>query len=68
MRDADIKRSDSLVETRAKAVKIIAYVKELDKVVNETKDWKNAADDTVKKAVKNIDKCKEKMEKIIEQV
>ena len=66
MRDADLKRSDSLVEARAKAVKIIAYVEELDKVVNETKDWKNASDVTVKKAVRNIEKWKEKMEKIIE--
>ena len=66
MREADIKRSDSLVEARAKAAKIISYVEELDKVVNETKDWKNASDVTVKKVVRNIEKWKDKMEKIIE--
>ena len=42
IREADAKRSNSLIEARAKAVKILTDVEELDKEINETTDWKNA--------------------------
>ena len=64
--EADTKRKDALVETKAKANSIIYYVEELDKAINKTRDWKNASDYTVKKAIINIDKWKEELTKIIE--
>ena len=64
MREADARRSKSLIEARAKAVKILTDVEELDKEINETTDWKNATDVTVKKAVRNIERWKKEMNKI----
>ena len=65
-KEADSKRNDALVEAKAKANSVLFYVEELGKVVNETSDWKNASDYTVKKAMRNIDEWKEEMYKIIE--
>ena len=64
--EADARRSNSLIEAGAKAAAILTDVEELDKVVNKTKDWKNISDITVKKAIRNIEKWKNKMEKIVE--
>ena len=49
LRDADAKRSSSLIEAKAKADSILFDVLELEKAINETRDWKNATDITVKK-------------------
>ena len=64
--EADARRSNFLIEAGAKAAAILTDVEELDKVVNKTKDWKNISDITVKKAIRNIEKWKNKMEKIVE--
>ena len=66
MREADIKRKDALVEAKAKANLILCYVEELYKAMNKTRDWKNASDYTVKKAMRNMNEWKEDMKKIIE--
>ena len=65
-KEADAKRHDALVEVKAKANLILFDVEELNKVVNGTNDWKNASDIEVKKAMRNVDKWKEEMKKIIE--
>ena len=44
LRETEAKRSNSLVEAKAKADSILADVEELDKVINETRDWNNASD------------------------
>ena len=61
-----VKRHDALVEGKAKANSILFDVEELNKVVNGTNDWKNASDIEVKNAMRNVDKWKEEMKKIIE--
>ena len=66
LREADEKRNNSLVEAKAKASSIISDVAELDKLVNETTDWKNATDITVKKSMRKIEKWRKEMNKIIE--
>ena len=43
-KESDSKRKDALVEAKAKASSIIYYVEELDKNINETRDWENASD------------------------
>ena len=65
-KEADAKRHDALVEGKAKANSILFDVEELNKVVNGTNDWKNASDIEVKNAMRNVDKWKEEMKKIIE--
>ena len=65
-KEAAAKKHYALVEARAKASSILFDVEELDKVVNKTRDWKNASDYTVKKAMRNIVEWKEEMKKIIE--
>ena len=67
IRETDERRNHSLIEARAKAAKILTDVDELDKSVNETTDWKNATDVTVKKAVRNIENWKKEMNKISER-
>ena len=66
LREADEKRNNSLIEAKAKASSIISDVAELDKLVNETTDWKNATDITVKKSMRKIEKWRKEMNKIIE--
>ena len=61
MREADAKRNDALVEVKSKADSIQFDVEELDKVINETSDWRNASDNEVKKAVRNIKEWKKEM-------
>ena len=56
MKEADDKRSNALVEAKTKSESIKADVEELDKIINETTDWKNATDIVVKKAMRNIEK------------
>ena len=65
-KEADAKRHDALVEGKAKANSILFDVEELSKVVNGTNDWKNASDIEVKKGMRNVDKWKGEMKKIIE--
>ena len=67
LREANVRRNDALVEAKAKAVSILTDVEKLDKVVNETTDWKNASDITVKKAIRNIKDWKKEMNQIIER-
>ena len=43
IRESDANRSNSLVEAKAKADSILADVEELDKVIDETRDWTNAS-------------------------
>ena len=66
LREAAAKKHDALVEAKAKANSVLFYVKELDKVVNETRDWKNASNYKVKRAMRNVVEWKEEMYKIIE--
>ena len=66
LREADAKRCNSLVKAKAKAASIRADVEELDKAINETRDWKNATDITVKRAMRNIKEWKKEINKIIE--
>ena len=66
MREADAKRNDALVEVKSKADSILFDAEELDKVINEVSDWRNASDNEVKKAVRNIKEWKKEMIKIIE--
>ena len=66
MREADAKRNDALVEVKSKADSILFDAEELDKVINEVCDWRNASDNEVKKAVRNIKEWKKEMIKIIE--
>ena len=66
LREADAKRCNSLVKAKAKAASIRADVEELDKAINETRDWKNATDITVKRAMRNIKEWKKEIIKIIE--
>ena len=68
LRETEAKRSNSLVEAKAKADSILTDVEELDNVINETRDWHNASDITVKKAMRNIENWKKEMDKIIERV
>ena len=66
IKEADDKRSHALVKAKTKSESIKADVQELDKVINETTDWKNATDIVVKKAMRNIEKWKDEMNKITE--
>ena len=62
IKEADDKRSHALVEAKTKSESIKADVQELDKVINETTDWKNATDIVVKKAMRNIAKWRKEMD------
>ena len=42
-------------------------MEELDKIINETTDWKNASDITVKRAIRNIKDWKKEMNRIMEK-
>ena len=64
-KESDSKRKDALVEAKAKASSIIYYVEELDKNINETRDWENASDMKVKRAMRNTDEWRSEMKKII---
>ena len=66
LKEADDKRSHALVKAKTKSESIKADVEELDKVINETTDWKNATDIVVKKAMRNIEKWRKEMNKITE--
>ena len=44
-----------MIEAKAKAGSIIFYVEELDKSIKKIRDWNNASDIEVKRAMRSID-------------
>ena len=64
-READSKRRDALIDVKAKANLIIFYVEELNKAIKKIRDWNNASDVEVRRAMRNIDEWKKDMLKII---
>ena len=65
MKEVAAKKHSALVEAKAKARSILFDVAELNEALDKTRDWKNASDYTVKKAMRNINEWKEDMKKII---